>query len=551
MDPTIVRHTLINAIQHNGQAEFKAVLGRIIAENPQLRSRIKELIPQIQNIINEINSWGLEKQLAQVQTIGITIEKKEVPQGLPALPKAEPGTVVMRLAPYPSGPLHIGNARMVLLNDEYVKRYHGKLLLVMDDTIGSQEKHVIPDAYSLILEGLQWLGVEHSEPIYKSDRLKIFYKYANRLIAENHAYVCDCPRTTMTQNRASGTECPCRDLSVEENLIRWNGMLEGVYREGGAVVRLKTDMQHPNPAFRDRVLLRISERKHPRVGTQYRVWPLLEFSWAIDDHLLGITHILRGKDLIIEDLMEQDIWQKLGWHAPEFIHYGMLRIKEAKLSKSAARQAIEQGKMKSWDDPQTWSLQALRKRGITPDAIRTFIVKMGLSMNDVNLPADILYAENRKLIDSSANRYFAVMNPTQITLNDKVNPSPIYAPRHPDFPVKGQREIPISKVIYIDQRDWQKHNGDTVRLMNYCTVQINENEANVIQNQTEKHPIIQWVSEPHMRIQIMMPDGSIHQAIAEPIIQEVADEEAVQLIRIGFCGANWEDGRLTFYFAHR
>jgi glutamyl-tRNA synthetase len=551
MDPMIVRHALINAIQHNGHAEFKAVLGRIIAENPQLRSRIKELIPQIQSVINEINSLGLEKQLTQVQALGITIEKKEVPQGLPELPQAKMGKVVMRLAPYPSGPLHIGNARMVLLNDEYVKRYHGKLWLVMDDTIGSQDKHVIPDAYSLIFDGLQWLGVKHSEPIFKSDRLEIFYEYAKRLIIENHAYVCDCPHATMTRNRASGTECLCRDLSIEENLARWNGMLEGVYREGGAVVRLKTDMQHPNPAFRDRVLLRISERKHPRVGTQYRVWPLLEFSWAIDDHLLGVTHILRGKDLIIEDLMEKDIWQKLRWNAPEFIHYGMLRIKEAKLSKSAVRRAIEQGKMKNWDDPQTWSLQALRKRGIHPDAIRAFIVKMGLSMNDVNLPADILYAENRKIIDSSANRYFTIMNPTPIILNDEVNRNHVYAPRHPEFPEKGQREIPVKKVIYIDQRDWRKHKGETVRLMNYCTIQLNETADKVIQDQDVKHPIIQWVSEPHMRIQIVMPDGSIHQAIAEPMIQEVTDGEVVQLIRIGFCGANWDEGRLTFYFAHR
>jgi glutamyl-tRNA synthetase len=551
MDPVIVRHALINAIQHNGHAEFKAVLGRIIAEDPQFRSRIRELIPQIQSILNEINSWGYEKQLAQIQALGITIEKKEKPQGLPALPQAETGKVVMRLAPYPSGPLHIGNARMVLLNDEYVKRYHGKLLLVMDDTIGSEAKHVIPNAYSMILEGLTWLGVEHSEPIYKSNRLKIFYKYAKRLISENHAYVCDCPRTAMTQNRASGIECPCRDLSITENLIRWNGMLKGHYQEGEAVVRLKTDMQHPNPAFRDRVLLRISERTHPRVGTQYRVWPLLEFSWAIDDHLLGMTHILRGKDLIIEDLMEKDIWQKLGWNAPEFIHYGMLRIKEAKLSKSAARHAIEQGKMKGWDDPQTWSLQALRKRGIHPDAIRAFIVKMGLSMNDVNLPAEILYAENRKIIDSSANRYFVVMNPKRIMLNVQTQLKPIYAPRHPEFPAKGQREIPVDNTIYIDQRDWQKHHGETVRLMNFCTIQLNETADSVTRDQNEKHPIIQWVSEPHKQVQIVMPDASIHQAIAEPMIQEVANGEVVQLIRIGFSGANWEEGQLTFYFAHR
>jgi glutamyl-tRNA synthetase len=550
MDQTIVKHVLINASQHDGHAEFKAVLGKMIAENPLLRSCIKELIPQIQSTINEINSWGYEKQQAQIQALNITFEKKEIPQGLPALPRAEGQKVVMRLAPYPSGPLHIGNARMVLLNDEYVKRYQGKLLLVMDDTIGSTAKYVIPEAYTLILEGLKWLGVEHSDPIYKSDRLKLFYQYAQCLITKNHAYVCNCPRTIMSTNRASGVTCNCRNLSIEENLTRWKGMLDGVFREEEAVVRLKTDMQHPNPAFRDRVLLRISERSHPRVGNKYRVWPLLEFSWAIDDHLLGVTHILRGKDLIIEDLMEKDIWQKMGWNAPEFIHYGMLRIKEAKLSKSAARRAIEQGKMKGWDDPQTWSLQALRKRGIHPDAIRAFIVKMGLSMNDVNLPAEILYAENRKIIDSSANRYFVVMNPKPISLGHITNLNSVLAPRHPEFPEKGQREIPVDKMVYIEQRDWQKYHGENVRLMNFCTVQLNETADRVTRDHTEKYPIIQWVSEPHVQVQITMPDGSIHQAIAEPMIREVSNREAVQLVRIGFYGANWDKGQLTLYFAH-
>ncbi len=551
MDQIIVKHTLINAIQHNGHAELKAVLGRIIAENPELRSRIKELVPQIQKIIIEINSWEYEKQQAQMQALQITIEKKETPQELPVLPHAELRNVVMRLAPYPSGPLHIGNARMVLLNDEYVKRYQGKLLLVMDDTIGSKAKHVIPEAYGLILDGLKWLGVEHSDPIYKSDRLELFYKYAQQLITRNHAYVCNCPRPTMSMNRVNGATCSCRNLSIEENLTRWKGMLDGVYREGEAVVRLKTDMQHPNPAFRDRVLLRISERKHPRVGNKYRVWPLLEFSWAIDDYLLGVTHILRGKDLIIEDLMEKDIWQKMEWSAPEFIHYGMLRIKEAKLSKSAARRAIEQGNMKGWDDPQTWSLQALRKRGIHPDAIRSFIVKMGLSMNDVNLPAEILYAENRRIIDSSANRYFAVMNPHPIKITPQVNLKRALVPRHPELPEKGQREISVNKVIYIEQRDWEKYRGENVRLMNLCTLQLSESINCVITKQNEKPPIIQWVSEPHVQVQIIMPDGTIHQALVEPTILEASDNEAIQLVRTGFCGVNWKNGHLTLYYAHR
>src|SRR3989304_413678 len=172
----------------------------------------------------------------------------------------------------------------------------------------------------------------------------------------------------MAGGQMGGIECSHRNQSVIENLKKWNGMLSGKYREGGAVLRLKTDMKYPNPAFRDRVLLRVVGREHPRVGKKYRVWPMLEFSWKPDDHLLGITHILRGKDLAMEDMMEEFIWSKLGIKKPEFIHYGMLSIKEAKLSKTGTRIAIEKGEYSGWDDPRTWSLQSLRKRGIRPDA---------------------------------------------------------------------------------------------------------------------------------------------------------------------------------------
>ncbi|MFQ6119587.1 MAG: glutamate--tRNA ligase, partial [Methanosarcinales archaeon] len=385
----ILKHCLINAIRYDGKANVQAVLGKIIAEKPELKSKIKDIVPKIKKTVKEVNSLSLERQISQAKKLKIKIEKEKVKKEmkLPPLPNVEKyKQIVMRLAPFPSGPLHIGNARMIILNDEYVKRYKGKLLLVIDDTIGSEEKFIVPEAYDLIIDGLKWLGVKWHKLLYKSDRLQFFYDVAEDLIKKNLAYICKCDVNTLRKNRADGIECIHRTQSVEENLRKWKTMLSEKYKEGEAVVRLKTDMKYINPAFRDRVLLRVVEREHPRVGRKFFVWPLLEFSWAVDDQLLGITHILRGKDLVMEDMMEEFIWNKLNLKKPEFIHYGLLNIKELKLSKTEMRKAIERGEYSGWDDSRTWSLQSLRKRGIQPEAIRKFILGMGLSLADVTVP---------------------------------------------------------------------------------------------------------------------------------------------------------------------
>ncbi|MFH8132449.1 MAG: glutamate--tRNA ligase family protein, partial [Candidatus Aenigmatarchaeota archaeon] len=144
MENEILKHCLINAVKYGGKAKVDAVLGKILAEKPELKDRRKELVEKIKKIVKEVNSLSLEEQKKKLEELGVEIEKPKVEKKeLPPLPNAEVGKVVMRLAPYPSGPLHIGNARMVILNDEYVKRYKGKLFLVIDDTIGSEEKFVL------------------------------------------------------------------------------------------------------------------------------------------------------------------------------------------------------------------------------------------------------------------------------------------------------------------------------------------------------------------------------------------------------------------------
>jgi len=545
------KYALLNANEH-GKAKEDAVIKRVIAEFPDVKKDIKNLIGIVKEVVNEVNLLSREEIEKKILELNISeFKKEEKKEILPELPDAEYGKVVMRLAPFPSGPLHIGNARMVLLNEYYVRKYNGKLILFYDDTIGSEEKPIDKDAYWLIKDGLDWLGVKYDEVFYKSDRLEIYYKYAEELIKMEKAYVCTCSKEEIQKNRRLGVECACRKRSVEENLDLFKRMLDGTIAEGKAVVRLKTDMKHPNPAFRDRVLLRISEREHPRVGRKYRVWPMLEFSWAIDDYLIGTTHILRGKELVIEDMMQDYIWDIFGWRKAKFIHYGLLRLKEegAKLSKSKTKKLIERGEIKGWDDPRTWSLQSLRKRGFQPEAIRNFILKLGLSEADITMPIEILYAENRKIVDKIANRYFAVLNPIRIKLN--YNLSKISIRYHPDFPERGTREIPLDpSFIYIEKEDFERLNGKNVVLIGMFTINLGEESSFVSKEVLEETPKIHWVSVPNTRIKIVMPNGVEKEAIAEESVKELKEGEIVQFYRVGFCRLD-DKKSMTFYFAHR
>jgi len=553
MKDVVLRCALINAVEHNGRADVQAVIKKVIGEDPELKNNIKEVIEEARRTVDEVNSWNSEEQKKRFDELKIKIEKKEFVTGLPELPNAKHGKVIMRLAPYPSGPLHIGNARMIVLNDEYVKRYGGKLFLVIDDTIGSEEKFIIPEAYDMILDGLKWLGVKWKKTFYKSDRLRTFYKAAEDFIRKDVAYVCECDVESLRKNRLEGKECEHRDQSVKDNLKKWKDMLRGKYKEGEAILRLKTDMNDPNPAFRDRVLFRIVGRKHPRVGKKYSVWPLLEVSWAVDDHALKITHILRGKDLVMEDLVESFIWEKMNMkNPPVFIHYGMLNIKEAKLSKTAARKLIESGIYSGWDDPRTWSLQSFRKRGIQPEAIRKFVIAMGLSEADVSMPAEILYAENRKMIDSIANRYFAVLDPVKISVDNAPEIKSVEANLHPNFPKRGKRKISVdTKKIYIERDDLKNFEGSEVRLMDLFNVRLGKPSEFTSREMRQDTQKIQWVSEPNVRIEVVMPDGSVAKGMAEPNMKRVKRDDLIQIIRVGFCRVEKADKDIVLYYAHK
>jgi len=551
MDNIILKYALQNAVRYKGKANSNAIIGRILKENPKLKKDMKNLIKEIDKVVKEVNFIGIDEQLNKLKGIAPELlEKKKEAETheLHELENAKTGKVVMRLAPYPSGPLHVGNARMVILNDEYVKKYKGKLLLVMDDTIGSEKKTISKDAYKLIPESLDWLNVKYKKPIiYKSKRLEIFYKYAIELIKKDKAYECSCKAEVLRENRAKSIECSCRSNNLDKNLELWKKMFKS--KPGSLILRLKTSMQHPNPAFRDRVLFRIVERKHPLVGSKYKVWPALEFSWAIDDYLLGITHVLRGKDLMIESEVEKYIWDIFGWKSPVLIHHGLLQIEGVKLSKSKSKKEVESGIYIGWDDPRIWSLQSLKRRGFKAETIRNFIKSLGLNPTEVTASVDALYAENRKLIDKECNRYFFVQDPKKIKIKDSPKLE-AKAPLHPDFSSRGFRSFKTSDEFYISDK---LEKGKMYRFMHL----FNFRDYNFV---SEEHDIkleaklIHWlpVSKNLVKVEILMPDCSIQKGLGEESLKKVKVNDVVQFERICFARCDKkEKNKMVFWFTHR
>ncbi len=549
----IKAHTLKNAIEF-GKADASRILPKLFQHGLEKKDIIK-IMPEVQCIVRELNALSKaeqEKMFAQLKDIiPEHIEKERV---LPELPEAN-NSMLFRLAPYPSGALHIGNAKTYLLNALYAEKYKAKLLLVMDDTIGSEEKQIAPEAYELIEDGFQWLGVNYQKPvIYKSERLELYYEYAEKLIKKDAAYICKCPAVILRKNREQGKDCTCRARSIRDNQKEWKNIFTA--EQGKAVLRIKTSMQHPNPAFRDRVLFKISDRKHSRVGTKYRVWPTLEMSWAIDDHELGITHIIRGNDLMIETDMEKFIWNIFGWKHPVTIHAGLARIEGiegAKLSKSKAQQEVKSGEFIGWDDPRTWSMQSLKRRGIKPDAVKQFVHDIGLNKQDITIPIDTLYALNRQQIDADTERYVFIDNPVKISVKKSPEIIEVEVPLHPDKPdiIHTVRVTP--GVVFISKKDAQEFKGKEVRLLHLYNIQLSEKGTNAEFTSVENKqiPKLTWTSFG-TSARVLMPDGVWVTGIADETIASLKEGNVIQFERFGFCRFDKiNKGFYEFWFAHR
>ncbi len=547
----ILAYALQNAIEF-GQVEAGRILPKLFQHGLD-KKEIPLAMKEINEIVKKVNSFNPAEREKLFGEVSDLVKKKEIKEDyeLPELPISDVGEkIILRMAPFPSGAMHIGNTKTYLLNALYAEKYNGDLLLVMDDTIGSVEKPLMKEAFDLIPQSIEWLGVKVKKTYFKSDRLEIYYEYAEKLLNLNKAYVCYCKVEILRENRAVGKECSCRQYPQGIQLERWKQLFKPEVKEGDAVLRIKTDMAHPNPAFRDRVLFRIADRPHPRVGTKYRVWPTLEMCWSIDDHLLGITHVIRGNDLMIESDMEKYIWDIFKWKHPVLIHTGLVRLEGvgAKLSKSKAQKEVMSGLFSGWDDPRTWSVQSLARRGIRKEAIREFVKRIGLNKQDIIIPIESLYAINRQMIDADASRFSFVENPVLLELEDAPTVSSISVPVHPDKP-EELRSITIGKNIFISRKDYSEYKNKEVRLLHLFNILL-EDKPKVTSIENKKIPKLQWVSDG-VKAKVLMVEGNWIEGFVESSAMKIKKDSVVQFERFGFVRFDGiYDGVPNFWFAH-
>ena len=548
-----------NAIEYSGKAAPGSVIGRIMSIRQDLRPHGKILSPLIAKKVAQANKLATDEGLDYLRSILETEapelleqrQKQAKRTGLPELLNAEKGKVVLRFAPNPNGPLSFGHARGIIINGEYAKEYDGELILRFDDTDTSVKPPML-EAYDLIQKEAEWLlGFVPHRVVIASDRIEHYYQYVEQMLNGGFGYVCKCSAETFREYRVSMTECPCRAYSNMENLKLWQGMLDGSFQPGEAVVRVRTDMALKNPALRDWPALRIQDTEtnpHPRkdIGSRYRVWPLLDFQSAVEDHLQGVTHIIRGKDLMDSTRKQKLLYEHFGWTYPETMYWGRVKVHEwGGFSTSQMRKDIESGLFEGWSDPRLPTIASLSGSGIQATALRNFWIELGVTQKDIAVPLATLYSHNIKIIDDDAPRIAFIREPIALTL-EGVNETIVELPTHPNTTGLGTRKIQLhDAVVYIEKADLQHK---TLRLKEFGDFDIEGNTARfVAKERTDKRKIVHWTSKNSSvdASLVQVIDGEICRLDGKLESHQLAVNTPVQIERIG-CGIISGDNEITF-----
>ncbi|RUM47261.1 MAG: glutamate--tRNA ligase [Hyperthermus sp.] len=557
-------YALLNATEHGGKAAVGPVMGKIMAERSDLRPHAKAIAAIVRSIVNEVNKLTLEEQRRLLEeeyswVLEHARRKRVEEKRLPPLPGAVEGRVVTRFAPNPDFVIHLGNARPALLSYEYKRIYKGKMILRFEDT-DPRTKAPLPEAYELIREDLRWLGIEWDEEYVQSLRLQVYYDVARSLLEKGGAYIDTEPAQRFKEYRDNNMleKYPPRSRSVEDNLEEWDRMLEGWYGEGEAVLRVKTDPRHRDPSVRDWVGFRIIDtgrHPHPIVGDKYTVWPTYNFAAAVDDHLMGVTHILRAREHQQNTVKQSFLYSHMGWEYPHVIHFGRLKLEGFIMSKSTLKNIMESGVGRGIDDPRFATLAGLRRRGIVAEAIRKIIVEdVGVKYTDASISFTNLAAVNRVIVDPAAKRLMAVFEPLTLQVKDVPwQENRLRIPFHPSGRL-GEREVVLKAsrgrlTLLLDRADKELlKEGRIVRLMEAFNIRIEKTKEDTIEAiyhsesleeaRRNKAPIIQWVSPSNaLPIQLVKPEG-LTLRIMHGFIEEAAAKlgvgDIVQLVRVGF-----------------
>ncbi len=558
------KYALKNAVDY-GKAIPGPIVSKLMAASKGQKD-MKEIAKAASDAAAWANALGkddLQKEYAKY-SVEFDAEKK-VKTEKTAKPKMElegatTGTFVTRFPPEPSGYMHIGHAKVAILEQEFKKIYNGKLLLYWDDSNPEKEKQEFVDAFK---KDLDWLGIKFDKEAYASDNIPKVYDYARQMILGGKAYACSCDSEQLKEGRMKGKGCEHRLGTPEDSLKAFESMLKGELAEGDAIIRFKGDMKSPNTTLRDPTLMRIKKEKHYRQGTKYTVWPLYDLNTPINDFLNGVTDVIRDKNYELRDALYMAILDSLGLGKPRIHPEARLVIDNNITSKRDLNILFKEGKITGYDDPRLITIAALKRRGVKPAAIREFVMRFGMSRSESHVDISMLMDENKKLIDADAKRLYFVESPVKVTVEDATRQK-IEIKLHPTANM-GSRSYTVDGTFYVSKQD-----ADTLQMgmvfkpKGLYGVRVTKYESGTIVGtkiEEDSKLKVQWVNEKNRTdCEILVPkpplkeDGEFDTAslvtvkgYAEDYALKLKEGEIIQFERFGFCILD-DKKRMSFIF---
>jgi glutamyl-tRNA synthetase len=564
----IRKYAIKNAFDY-GKADDGSVIGKVIAVSKSVpMAELKIEVHAAVSDINKMDRAQLEKEYSafsnEFKEKAMETAKRTERPNL-SIEGAEMGKVVTRLPPAPTGYMHIGHVKQAILSSEVARIYNGKFYRYFDDTDPEKCAQEFVDA---MMRDHEWLGLKFDKTYYASDFIEDTYKYARQMINKGMAYACLCSRETMKDKRFNRQECEHRGYDADRNAKLFEDMLAGRFNEGEITLRFKGDMKSDNTAMRDPVIMRISESRHYRLGDKYRVWPTYDFNTPVVDSLQGVTDVIRSKEYELRDELAASILAALGLRMPRMHLESRLNVKGNITQKREIRKLVEEKAISGWDDPRLMTIMALRRRGIMPEAIRNFALRLGMTKTDSTVPFDMLIAENRKVIDPIAKHLFFVSDPVKLSV-DGIGERHVKLPLHPHGK-DGFRDYTIGNYLYIDGKDsGNLVPGEVIRLKDLVDIRIievgdSEGLAVTVENDEIRDKTVQWVPESsHIQCSVIVPgdlvdaDGNVNgdslrivYGKAEGHTADIKKGEIVQFERFGYCILD-DEKKMQFIFISR
>ena len=371
------------------------------------------------------------------------------------------GRVNTRFPPEPNGYLHIGHAKSICLNFEIAKNYKGTCNLRFDDTNPEKEN---AEFIKSIKDDITWLGYKWDSIHYASDYFDQLYSFAQKLIKENYAYVDASTPEKIKEERGTltepGIESKDRNRPAEESLELFDKMKKGFFEDGEYVLRLKIDMSSPNLNLRDPIIYRIKKLTHHRTGDDWCIYPMYDFTHCISDAIENITHSLCTLEFEDHRNLYEWIIEKINHkNKPQQIEFARLSIEHNLMSKRKLSELVERNFVEGWDDPRMPTISGMKRRGYTPNSIKDFCSRIGITKKNSFIEMGVLENTIREELNISANRIMGVLDPIEINITNypENTAENIVAPYNPNTENSKKRNISISKKVYIDRDDFMEH----------------------------------------------------------------------------------------------